>query len=372
MRSAPASASVHRSILTPARRRLTYDIRVRNDGPAPATGVIVLEELAAGARFESATARRGSCAELASMVRRDLGALALADGDDRRAVTPTAQRTIAARATVQANEPDADTLDNAARVMTRVEPAADVSPRFAESPDPARLRGDLTYRAEVANAGPSTAGTAAITVTLPDSVGLLLAAQTVRAPRPYTHVCPSLTDEALLAGFRAREPATAAAFVRRFQGRVFGLALTIIGDRAEAEDAAQETFLRAWRYADGYDPRRGPVDTWLLAIGRNVAIDHARVRRTQPIDPCALLRLETTDPEALPDERQIAADEAAELRSAIVTLPAEQRRALVLAAFFGRTAREIGALEDAPLGTIKTRIRTATLKLHAILEVRDG
>jgi RNA polymerase sigma factor (sigma-70 family) len=114
------------------------------------------------------------------------------------------------------------------------------------------------------------------------------------------------------------------------------------------------------------------VSTWLLAIARNVAIDRARGRRTEPIDPCALLQLETDEQEAPPDEHQIAADEAARLRVAIATLPAEQRRALVLAAFFGRTAREIGAIEDAPLGTIKTRIRTATLKLHAMLEVRDG
>jgi RNA polymerase sigma factor (sigma-70 family) len=185
-------------------------------------------------------------------------------------------------------------------------------------------------------------------------------------------VCSQSNDEALLAGFRASEPEAAAAFVRRFQGRVYGLALTIIGDRAEAEEAAQETLMRAWRFADGYDPRRGPVATWLLAIGRNVAIDRARVRRTEPIDPCALLRLEASDPEAAPDERQIAAEEAARLRGAIGTLPPEQRRALVLAAFFGRTAREIGAIEDAPLGTIKTRIRTAMLKLHTMLEVRDA
>jgi RNA polymerase sigma factor (sigma-70 family) len=185
-------------------------------------------------------------------------------------------------------------------------------------------------------------------------------------------VCSRLNDETLLAGFRASEPETAAAFVRRFQGRVFGLALTIIGDRAEAEEAAQETLLRAWRYAEGYDPRRGPVSRWLLAIGRNVAIDRAHVRRAEPIDPCALLRLEAPDHEAPPDERQIATDEAARLRSAIATLPPEQRRALVLAAFFGRSAREIGAIENAPLGTIKTRIRTATLKLHAMLEVGDG
>jgi RNA polymerase sigma factor (sigma-70 family) len=180
-----------------------------------------------------------------------------------------------------------------------------------------------------------------------------------------------LSDEALLAGFGARDPDASAAFVRRFQSRVFGLALTILGDRAEAEEAAQDAFLRAWRHADAYDARRGAVATWLLTIARNVAIDHARVRRSEPVDPSALLA-EAIDPGAPPDERRIAADEAERLRAAIATLPAEQRKALLLAAFFGRTAREIGALDGTPIGTVKTRIRTAMLKLHEMLEVRDA
>jgi RNA polymerase sigma-70 factor (ECF subfamily) len=182
-----------------------------------------------------------------------------------------------------------------------------------------------------------------------------------------------LSDEALLAGFRARDPDASAAFVRRFQTRVVGLALTILGDRAQAEEAAQEAFLRAWRHADAYDPRRGAVATWLLAIARNVAVDHARMRRSEPVDvdPAALLG-GAVDPGASPEEHQIASDDAARLWAAIGTLPAEQRRALLLAAFFGRTAREIGALDGTPIGTVKTRIRTAMLKLHGLLEVRDA
>ena len=110
-----------------------------------------------------------------------------------------------------------------------------------------------------------------------------------------------LSDEALLAGFAARDPDAAAAFVRRFQSRIFGLALTILSDRAEAEEAAQEAFLRAWRHADAYDPRRGAVSSWLLTIARNVAIDHARVRRTEPVDTLALLA--RGDPERQLDDR---------------------------------------------------------------------
>lgn len=181
---------------------------------------------------------------------------------------------------------------------------------------------------------------------------------------------PPLSDESLLAGFGARDPDASAAFVRRFQSRVFGLALTILGDRGEAEEAAQEAFLRAWRHAEAYDPRRGPVATWMLAIARNVAIDRARLRRSEPVDPSLLA--DAVDPARSPEERRIAGEEAERLRAALATLPAEQRRALLLAAFFGRTAREIGALDGTPIGTVKTRIRTAMLRLHAMLEVRDA
>ena len=154
---------------------------------------------------------------------------------------------------------------------------------------------------------------------------------------------------------------------------VFGLALTIVRDRAEAEEVAQDVFVRAWRRADAYDPRRGEVATWLLAIARNVAIDHARMRRSDPVgvDPTALLG-DAADPERSPEERRIAADDAARLWAAIETLPVEQRRALLLAAFLGRTARDIGALDGTPIGTVKTRIRAAMLKLHGLLEVRDA
>jgi DNA-directed RNA polymerase specialized sigma24 family protein len=66
------------------------------------------------------------------------------------------------------------------------------------------------------------------------------------------------------------------------------------------------------------------------------------------------------------------ASRAERLRAALATLPLEQRRALLLAAFLGRTAREIGALDGTPIGTVKTRIRTAMMRLHATFEVGDA
>jgi RNA polymerase sigma factor (sigma-70 family) len=179
----------------------------------------------------------------------------------------------------------------------------------------------------------------------------------------------SVSDEALLAGLGAGDREAAAAFVRRFQGRVYGLALTIVRDRRTAEDVAQETFLRAWRNAESYDARRGRVASWLLTIARNLAIDAARLRGVEPMDPDLLAgSLQLSGAAAAPGDGELAPDERERLRWAIAELPPDQRRALVLAAYLGRSAREISELDGVPLGTVKTRIRTAMLKLRAALE----
>jgi RNA polymerase sigma-70 factor (ECF subfamily) len=176
------------------------------------------------------------------------------------------------------------------------------------------------------------------------------------------------SDEALLAGLAAGDREAAATFVRRFQHRVYGLALTIVGDPATAEDAAQEAFLRAWRFAGTYDARRGRVLTWLLAIARNVALDLVRPARPEPLDPEALTaRLLVGEG----SENGSPVAERERLRRALGALTEEQSRAVVLAAVFGRTAQEIGELEGVPLGTAKTRIRTGLLRLRDVLEVID-
>src|SRR5262245_475478 len=80
----------------------------------------------------------------------------------------------------------------------------------------------------------------------------------------------NLSDDSLLAGMAMGDAAAAAAFVRRYQPRVYGLALTIVGSNAVAEEVAQEAFLRIWRSATAYDARRGQVGTWVLTITRNL------------------------------------------------------------------------------------------------------
>jgi RNA polymerase sigma factor (sigma-70 family) len=182
-------------------------------------------------------------------------------------------------------------------------------------------------------------------------------------------VVRELSDESLLAGLGSGDPAAAAAFVRRFQRRVFGLTLSILRDPAAAEEAAQESFVRAWRHATAYDPRRGTVAAWLLTIARNVSINMLPTRRFDPIDPEVLLALEAKRSHEHSTEAQVVASEL--LRAPLARLPGDQRRALVLAGFYGFTAREISELDGVPLGTVKTRIRSAMMKLRSQLVVSD-
>ena len=182
----------------------------------------------------------------------------------------------------------------------------------------------------------------------------------------------ALSDEALLSGLAAGDSDAATAFIRRFQARVYGLVLAIVRDEGTAEEVAQETFMRAWKHARTYDPRRGRVSTWLLTIARNLAIDVVRVKRPQPLDPDLVAsKLQQAGVTGSPADEGAPPDERERVRDAIAELPPEQRRALFLAAYLGRTAKEIGELEDLPLGTVKSRIRTAMLKLRDSLETKN-
>ncbi len=188
-------------------------------------------------------------------------------------------------------------------------------------------------------------------------------------PRTIWLMMWSPADDALLAGYGMGDPEAAASFIRRHQRRVFGLAMTILGDAAQAEDVAQEAFTRAWRHAAAYDPRRGSVTAWLLTITRNLSIDAMRLRRAIPVDPLVMATMDTqaTGPGAEPAHGAELDEDARRLRTALAGLPEDQRRALVLAGLCGRTAKEVSESEGIPLGTAKTRIRTGMRKLRDVL-----
>jgi RNA polymerase sigma factor (sigma-70 family) len=168
------------------------------------------------------------------------------------------------------------------------------------------------------------------------------------------------SDEALVAGLAAGDRDAALVLVRRFQARVFGLALSITRDRNSAEDAAQEAFVKAWRYAASYDPRRGPVAAWILTIARNAALDQARARSRRLDQPAP----DAGDDIVGVDGIECRYEELAPLADAVRALPEEQRAVLMATVYRGHTTREISEAWELPLGTVKTRLRLALSKLR--------
>jgi RNA polymerase sigma factor (sigma-70 family) len=170
-----------------------------------------------------------------------------------------------------------------------------------------------------------------------------------------------------VAGMAAGDERAAAAFVQRHERRVFGIALAITADRVTAEDVAQEAFLRAWRHAAVFDPRRATATAWLSTITRNLAIDALRLRRSVPIDPDDAVWLEMDSDEPTPEARAEHSVAIDRVWAALRTVPVDQRRALVRSAFYGQSATEIATAESIPVGTAKSRIRLGLSRVRELL-----
>jgi RNA polymerase sigma factor (sigma-70 family) len=174
-------------------------------------------------------------------------------------------------------------------------------------------------------------------------------------------------DAALLVGYGLGDPSAATAFVRRFQGAVFGLALSVTHDHAMAEDVAQEAFTRAWKAAATYDAGRASVSTWLLTITRNTAIDAVRARRSTPVAPQLLEEVvqEAFTTSDSPEAAAVHRIDSVRALKDLAELHPQQARAVALAVLAGCTAAEVSEHEKIPLGTAKTRIRTGLMRLRA-------
>lgn len=150
--------------------------------------------------------------------------------------------------------------------------------------------------------------------------------------------------------------------------RVFGLILRVVIDHSQSEEVLQEVFLEAWQSATSFDADRGKARSWLLMIAHRRAVD--RVRAAQAAKRRDLAAGARELAEARPgvdDEVQLLVDGGRAVKC-LNELPEAQRRALVLAYFGGYSQREISALLDTPLGTIKTRIRDGLTRLKRELE----
>jgi len=158
-----------------------------------------------------------------------------------------------------------------------------------------------------------------------------------------------------------------AALYDLYSPRVFGLVLHILGDRRGAEEVLQDVFWRVWRTAATYDPDRGDVDVWILLLARSQSIDALRRRRRERtmIDTLrdqAIDRSPGHSQEAR--DRTDGGDDMKAARQAFEELPEEQREVLGMTFYQGYSHREIARIRSIPLGTVKTRVRTAMQKLR--------
>jgi RNA polymerase sigma-70 factor (ECF subfamily) len=149
---------------------------------------------------------------------------------------------------------------------------------------------------------------------------------------------------------------------------VYGLALRILGNPSAAEEVTIDVYVQVWRQAAHYNQRRGSPATWLLTLARSRAIDRLRSmatkqQREEPLEAAAAVPAPTVDPELV----SAASEQRRQVQAALATLTPEQRQVIELAYFCGLSHSEIATKLGAPLGTIKTRIRLAMMKLHELL-----
>ena len=171
---------------------------------------------------------------------------------------------------------------------------------------------------------------------------------------------PSTEDDAsILALVQSGNEQAMASLFDRYSKLVYSVALRVLRDPAAAEDVLQEVFMQIWRNPDSFTAARGSLGGWLAIVARNRSIDTIRRRRPSvDIDDVPIASSFNLADEA---ERNSLMERA---REVIHKLPLEQRKTLEMAFFDGLTHSEIAEMTGDPLGTVKTRIRSALLTLR--------
>lgn len=169
-------------------------------------------------------------------------------------------------------------------------------------------------------------------------------------------------DAELMLRLGKRDPQALAAIYDRYARLVYSLFLRITRDRGTAEDLVQELFLRLWNRAHKFDSKKGALGCWLLAVARNMALDHVRSARAK--FAARLFRYEQmkqlssfTEPESMIDRSKRAA-------AALSSLRPREKQVLELAYFEGCSQSEIADRLQEPLGTVKTWTRSALIRLR--------
>src|SRR3954453_18931043 len=171
-----------------------------------------------------------------------------------------------------------------------------------------------------------------------------------------------VTDSMLISRIRAGDEDALALLHDRYAQVVYSVALRVLAETTQAEDILQELFLQLWRNPQAFDSNRGSLGAWLAVIARHRAIDYLRRRRPETDIEDVVVAVDTRVEQTT--DRNMA---IAKIRAAVEGLPAEQRKPLEMAFFEGLTHSEISSKTGEPLGTIKTRIRSALLTLRKAL-----
>ncbi len=196
------------------------------------------------------------------------------------------------------------------------------------------------------------------------------ALRAVPSPAPGA-AAPPASSERLLALVAKGDRDAFVILYDRVSARLYGLVRRVLRDPAQSEEVAQEVMLEVWRTATRFDAERGSASAWIMTMAHRRAVDRVRSEQAaRDRDDRAGLRDNATGAFDVVAEEVEVRLEHEQVRAALGQLTSLQREAVELAYYGGYTYREVAELLDAPLGTVKTRLRDGLIRLRDALGVR--
>jgi RNA polymerase sigma factor (sigma-70 family) len=171
-------------------------------------------------------------------------------------------------------------------------------------------------------------------------------------------------EEELVNRLKVKDQAAFTYLYNSYAPALFNIIRRVVKDQCKAEDMVQEVFCKIWHHIDSYDATKGRLFTWLVSVTKNMAIDCTRNRRYKEEQRTFLFQDADGGSYCLDQYHEVK-----DLRKLVSTLPYQHRNIMELTYFYGYTNKQVARLLQLPLGTVKTRLRSATRRLR--VEVAD-